>query len=439
MISVQEAQQIIDREIKPLPSKKVTLGDAVGRVLAQDIAADTDFPPFDRSQMDGYAVRSEDVVKASPQTPVKLRLVGESAAGKGFDKNLEAGEAVRIMTGARIPLGADSVQKKELAREFEEERKRVDYWNEDPTEDELAKKPQYDLFVEIKKATKFCENYTLQGEEVEAGSKIYETGRRISAPMIAPLAAFGLSEVEVVRRPKIVIMATGSEIVEITETPQKDQIRNSNSATLGALCDEAGAICEILPNIADDLELLKTRISEVCQLGEKTDKRASRCDILILSGGVSVGDYDLTKPALRELGAEIFFEKVAMRPGKPTVFAKLGETFIFALPGNPVSAAVAYYLFVRQAILQMQNSGQTHLRKGTAILGGRLKGTSGRDSYLPITIAFDFKGRVIAKPIKWNGSSDFVSFAGVEALALVRAGEKTEKDSIIEIYFLPQV
>ena len=213
---------------------------------------------------------------------------------------------------------------------------------------------------------------------------------------------------------------------EIDQTLEKDQIRNSNSIMLKSLAENSGAVAAVFPTIGDDLSDLKSQISDA----------AAQADIVVTTGGVSVGKYDLTKLALSELGAEIFFDKVALKPGKPTVFAKLGKTFIFGLPGNPVSAAVTFHLFVRPMMMLMQNASESGLRSGHAVLGERARSTKDRDTYLPARLETDKTGKLIANPLKWHGSSDFIGFAKAEALIVVPKGETREKGEVANITFI---
>jgi molybdenum cofactor synthesis domain-containing protein len=197
--------------------------------------------------------------------------------------------------------------------------------------------------------------------------------------------------------------------------------------SLKVFAERCGAMVSVLPLVADDLESLKKAI----------EKAAQRSDLLILSGGVSVGDYDFTKPALRELGAEIFFERVALRPGKPAVFAKLNDCFIFGLPGNPVSVAVTFFLFVRKTILQMQGAADRNLQEGFAVLTKNAKGAKERDSYLPAKIGFNEKAQISAEPIKWGGSSDFVAFSKADCLIHVPQGKIFESGATVKFVYLP--
>src|SRR5215216_1651914 len=349
MISVAEAIQIVRQQTHALAAERVQLRDALGRVLAQDIVADSDLPPFDRSQMDGYAVRAEDVKTA----PVRLRIVGESAAGRGWHNQLEEGQAVRIMTGAPVPDGADSVQQVELAHELKD-----------------------GTVVELLENVEAGKSIVKRGAEIQAGQTVLTAGTVINAAMTAVLAAFGYATVNVFRRPRVAVLATGTELVPVDQKPGQDQIRDSNNYSIAAYAELAGATIERMPLTGDETSLLKKQIA----------KAAENCDVIVTSGGVSMGVYDLTKAALKELDAELFFERVALRPGKPTVFARLPNgTLAFGLPGNPVSVAVTFNLFARTALLAMQGTAEPAPKRETAVLARSVKGTD-RESYLPAQI-----------------------------------------------------
>jgi molybdopterin molybdotransferase len=403
MIPISEALKIIKRETFSLSTEQTGLENSVGRVLAENIKADMDLPPFDRSQMDGFAVKSEDV----KNTPVKLKIIGESVAGKGFDGNLKSGEAVRIMTGARVPKGADSVQKVELTEES-------------------------DGLIEILEATKANQNMVLRGQEVKSGAKIFEKGEIITEQKIAAIASFGYAKVKFFQKPEVSILSTGSEIVNINETPQRDQIRNSNSIMLDVFAKKLGLQTQVLPLVHDDFETLKQTIANAVE--SKIQNPKSK--ILIITGGVSVGDYDFTKPALRDLGAEIFFERVSLKPGKPTVFARLNDTLIFGLPGNPVSVAVTFLLFVRYAILRMQSANNCELKRGFAFCEDKIKGAKERDSYLPISLSTNKNGQLTVESLRFTGSSNFIAFSRADALVFVPQGKNIESGEVAQILFL---
>jgi molybdopterin molybdotransferase len=401
MISVAEAIRIVKEQTPFLPPEEVELTEALGRVLAEEVVADTDLPPFDRAQMDGFAVRAADTIS----TPARLRVVGEAAAGRGWRETLKAGEAVRIMTGAPVPTGADSVQQVEVTREIDEGRT-----------------------VEISKATEPGQFIVRRASEIERGATVLSKGEEITAARMAVLASFGCARVRVGASPRVAVLATGSELVRVNESPGEDQIRDSNTFSLYAYALLAGARVERLPLAGDDLELLMAEIKEA----------AARSDALILSGGVSMGVYDFTKTALRRLGAEIFFERVSLRPGKPTVFARLGRALVFGLPGNPVSVSVTFNLFARTALKIMQGAGQTEMKEDRAMLLRSVRGAMERESFLPAELQTDEGGRLIAEPLKWGGSSDFVAFARATALINVPSGLKTlESGAVVRVLHLP--
>lgn len=405
MISVAEAIRIVAEQTTPPTSERIALAQARGRYLAEDIVADSDLPPFDRSQMDGYAVRASDV----QTVPAKLKIVGESAAGRGWHQEMKAGEAVRIMTGAPVPTGADSVQQVERTRELGQ----VDGATQ----------------VEILEAVSQGRSIVTRGSEIKAGETVLRAGEQIGAAAMAVLASFGYAEVNVGRRPKVAVLATGSELVAVDQKPGTDQIRDSNNFSIGAYAELAGAIVELLPLAGDDTPLLKRQILEATE----------RSDIVITSGGVSVGVYDFTKPALRELNAEIFFERVALRPGKPTVFARLPNgTLFFGLPGNPVSVSVTFNLFARTALLAMQGAKETTLPEDWAVLARRVKGAVERESYLPAQLSTNGEGTLMAEPLKWGGSSDFVGFVRATSLIIVPQGTGVlEAGTKVRVVHLP--
>ena len=401
MIQVTAALKIVKRETGALAAEQVSLGDAVDRVLAENIIADTDLPPFDRSQMDGFAVIAADTKNA----PVTLTIVGESAAGHGWHHTMKNDEAVRIMTGAPVPTGADAVQRVELTRSHDFEASDT---------------------VKILEPVKKGAAIVRLGAEIKKGRKVFSKGEVVTDNMIAAIASFGYANVKVAKQPRVGILATGSEIVDIHKKPGRDQIRNSNAVMLNALAEGCGATPKTFPTANDNLLNLKSQIRSA----------SKNNDILIITGGVSVGKYDLTKLALADLGAKIFFEKVRLKPGKPTVFARLNKTLVFGLPGNPVSAAVTFYLFVRMAILRMQGSIETELRTGFASLGTDVKGSVDRDTYQPSRLETNRNGQLIAHPLRSQGSSDFIAFARADSLIFAAAGKSYKMGDVVEIKYL---
>ncbi len=389
MITVAEAIQIVKEQTQALSPERVEVEDALSRFLAEDVIADSDLPPFNRSQMDGYAVRAADTQNA----PVRLRIVGESVAGAGWHYEMRAGQAVRIMTGAPVPNGADTVQQVELTCELDE-----------------------GATVEIQRPPDLGKSIVGRASEVRAGETVLRAGERINPAMMAVLASFGYAQVRVGRKPRVAVLATGSELVAVNQKPGADQIRDSNNYSIGAYAALAGATVKLMPLTGDEPNLLKQQIAAASE----------GSDVLITSGGVSMGIYDFTKTALTELGAEIFFERVALRPGKPTVFARLPNgVLVFGLPGNPVSVSVTFNLFARTSLFAMQGAHEPALEEEWAILERSVKGSVDRESYLPGQIRTGETGHLLTQPLKWGGSSDFVAFARATGLIRVPAGVAT--------------
>jgi molybdopterin molybdotransferase len=402
MITVTEAIQIVKEQTKPLALEFVELEDALSRFLAEDVVADSDLPPFDRSQMDGYAVRAADTRDA----PVQLYIVGESVAGAGWHSELLTGQAVRIMTGAPVPKGADTVQQVELTRELDA-----------------------GLTVEIQRSPDLGKSIVRRASEIRAGETVLRSGEQITAAMMAVLASFGYAQVSVRREPKVAVVATGGELVSVGQRPAADQIRDSNNYSIGAYAALAGAIVKLMPLTGDSPKLLKRQISAAAKIS----------DVVITSGGVSMGRYDFTKTVLKELGAEIFFERVALRPGKPIVFARLPNgVLVFGLPGNPVSVSVTFNLFARTSLLAMQGAQESALPEEWAILERTVKGSVDRETYLPGQIRTGEAGHHLVKALKWGGSSDFIAFARANGLIRVPAGAaRLEIGSTVRVVRLP--
>jgi molybdenum cofactor synthesis domain-containing protein len=390
MLRIETALQIILEHTPTLGEEEILLAASVGRVLRRKAMSDLDLPPFDRARMDGYALRAADVEGATAERPARLREIGEAAAGHSFDGTVAAGQAVRIMTGAPVPRGADAVQKIEVIN------------------------VTGDGWVEVQEAVKHGQFITPRGIEARAGDVMVNAGQYISPAVAAVLASFGHARVVVSRRPRVALLSTGTELVEVEQTPGPSQIRNSNTYSLAGYTEAAGAEVISAGIVRDDFDATRDTIAAA----------VSEADVVMLSGGVSMGDYDLVKPVLRELGAEVFVEKVAMHPGKPTVFAKFGDKVIFGLPGNPVSVAVSFHLFARPALLKLQGAGQIHLPRFQAHAVRPVKGAPPRRSHQPGQLTIR-NGRAEVEPLKWSGSSDLVAFMNADCLIVVpedRAG-----------------
>ncbi len=382
MVPFGEALAIVLAEVTPLPSEEVALEEALGRVLAEDVASDRDLPPFDRAAMDGYALRAADVAGA----PAALEVVGEVRAGQWPDLAVGPGQAARIMTGAPVPKGADAVQQVEKTEPLDEFR------------------------VTVLSPVSEGANVAPRGSEVRAGDVVLERGRVIDPPAIAVLASAGRTRVGVARRPVLALLVTGDEIVDVSAAPGPGQIRNSNGPAVAAQARRAGADVRLL-GVAPDRQ---DAIVEALRAG-------LAADVLVVSGGVSAGDYDLVEPALLELGAAFLFTKVAIRPGAPLVFGRLGGALVFALPGNPVSAQVTFDLFVRPALLKMQGARVVERPRVGVELLGAVKNRSGRRAHVPARVRFE-GGRLVARPVRSMGSGDLVAHARANALVVIEAG-----------------
>ena len=356
--------------VAPPPTEEVALEAAAGRVLAEDVAADRDSPALARSVRDGYAVRAADL-------PGELRVVGEVRAGQRFAGSVAHGEAVEIMTGAPIPAGADAVVMVEQTRRVEGR-----------VEIDCGAEPQQ------------CINP--QGCEAAAGETVLPAGKRMDYTHVAMLAAFGRSRVRVFCRPTVAIVSTGDEIVDVDQTPAEFQIRNSNTWSLRAQVERAGGRAHILPVARDTVEHTREAVL-----------RGLACDLLLLSGGVSAGKYDVVERVLAELGAEIYFDRVLIQPGQPAVFGRAGGTaawggrwrggFFFGLPGNPSATMVTFEIFARAALELLSGQKEVWLPMPLARLTREFRHRPGLTRFLPAHLSED--GAEVT-PVAWHGSGD---------------------------------
>lgn len=322
MITVEEAIEQVLSRIGVLATERVPLLEALGRVLAGDVISDIDVSPFDNSAMDGYALRAADVAGANPDSPVTLHVVEHIPAGVAPSVKIGPAEASRIMTGAPVPKGADAVVMVEKTRAGE---------NGGSTGGT----------VDILHEAKHGEHIRARAEEVRAGEAVLLHGERLGPAGIGLAASVGHPDVLVYRRPRVAIVSTGDELVDVTEKPGPGKIRNSNSYSLAAQVLEAGGEPHVLGIARDTEEHTRSLLG-----------RASQFDLMVSTGGVSMGDFDVVKKVLAEIG-ELEFWKVAMRPGAPQTFGTIGGTPFFGLPGNPTSCMVGFELFVRPAIRKM--------------------------------------------------------------------------------------
>jgi molybdopterin molybdotransferase len=399
MITIEQASALIFSHLPEGKKEEVRLRDAAGRVLAQSVVAGADVPPFRRSAMDGYAVRAADVANA----PARLRRVGESRAGVLPSRGVGSGEAMVIYTGAAVPDGADAVQMVEETRRLED------------LDEVLILKPVHT-----------GENIAPVGNEARAGETILELGRVIGPRELAVLATFGCSRVSVWTRPSVALLATGDELVEVDQTPAAGQIRNSNVWSLTGQLRGLGIHPDYLGIARDDAGHLRKLISE-----------GLRRDVLILTGGVSMGEYDLVKGVLDELGVQIHFTRVAMKPGKPTVFATRDRQLVFGLPGNPVSTFVAFENFVRPAVGRICGIARPELPRILGTLMREMKQSPGRTAFLPASVSIS-GGRWEVEPLRWRGSGDIIGFSHGNA-AVIFPGDRNHmaQGETVEVMLFP--
>jgi molybdopterin molybdotransferase len=388
MIQVDEAREIILSKIEFKGVEKVSLDGALGRILAEDIVAQRSNPPMDNSAMDGYAVITADILSATPDNPVKLEVVEHVPAGAVATVTLKNNQAIRIMTGAPIPPGADAVLMQE---------------DTDKNGNGILAKDK----------TEVGENIRLAGEDVKVGDLVIKKGVTITPSHIGMMAVVGRSNIYVSQRPTVAILSTGDEIIELDGHPTGPCIYNSNGYMLAAQIRSAGGIPCYLGVAKDNEE----------DLMEKFDW-ALKCDIVVSSGGVSVGDYDLVKATLDKMGNEMAFWKVAMKPGKPLAFGKIGEIPVFGLPGNPVSSFVSFEQFARPAIKKMMGAKEILPRTVQAKLTRTIHKKTGRLHFMSAVVSWD-NGEYTVAPAEEQGSGVLKSTVNANGL-LVFPLEKDE-------------
>lgn len=393
MISVAEALSRVLSAFTPLPAELVALPDALGRVTAEDIRARLSQPPASMSAMDGYAVRAEDVAQA----PVVLRQVGEVQAGSAFDGSIGPGETVRIFTGAPLPDGADAVV---IQEDTEAEGNRIT----------------------ILQAGIRHRHVRFAGIDFQAGQIGVPAGKLLTARDVGLAAAMNVPWIRVHRRPRVAILATGNEVVLPGDPVGSNQIVSSNAFALSALVTAFGGVPFNLGVALDTPELLA-----------ELTAGAWNADLLVTSGGASAGEYDLVRSVLGDRGMDLDFYKIAMRPGKPLMFGRLGDVPVLGLPGNPVSSYVCSVLFLRPALLRMQGLDPAENRL-KARLGVPIKQNDQREDYMRAKLSRSPAGELIAKPFELQDSSLVSVLAQADCL-IVRPpfAPAASKDDIVEI------
>ena len=387
MISIQEAQNMVLAECAFLPAERLPLTQVLSRVLAEDIVAGNDLPPFANSAMDGYAVRAADVVEADVDNPVTLKVVATLPAGTVAVKPIGRGEAAKIMTGAQIPEGANAVVEVEVTEGAGNE-------------------------VRILQSAKPGKNVRQAGEDVKSGDLVLAAGAVLGPAEIGLVASLGFPSVAVHRLPRVAIISTGSELVEVDQPLSPAKIRNSNSYALRAMCQQLGIEADLLGIVQDDYESTRRLVEEGLEY-----------DVLLTSGGVSVGEFDFVKDVQDELGVERRLWGVNMKPGKPVAFGVRNGVLVFGLPGNPVSAMVSLELFVKPALRRLMG----HRKASQPVY----RATMAEDVAASDSRTYVVRVRAWREDEKWHASSTgpqgsgmLRSMVGANGLVLVPGGPR---------------
>jgi len=369
MISVKKAQSIIIDNIKSIGFQTVSLENAGNRIHAEDIIATFPMPLFDNSAMDGFAVRAADTKDANKSLPVTLRMTGISSAGTPSDIILQSGECAQCMTGGKIPKGADSIVIVENSSGFSDS-----------------------TTVEIFKEAKAGDHIRKQGEEIQKGDVVIPKGTCITPSEIGVLATFGYEKLSVMIKPKVAIFVTGNELIEPGKKIKSGQIYNSNLYMLSELVEKSGAEIVIREVIKDDRSSLRILLSDALQ----------NCDVIISSGGVSMGRFDYVREVYKGLGVQEHFWKVAQKPGKPLFFGTLESSLIFGLPGNPISSFICYVEYIHPVIQGFQNKKKN--LKHRAILTKNFAVESKKHRYLFGKSWINSSGKLLCLPVSKHGS-----------------------------------
>jgi molybdopterin molybdotransferase len=390
MISFEKALHIIGQAAESEPLKeKVVLADAAGRILAEDIFSDMDMPPFDKAAVDGYACRQADLARA-------LTVVEIVPAGKMPTQQISQGQCAKVMTGGVVPTGADMVIMVEDVEEIAGDKIR---------------------FARSKSNTNIC----YKGEDIRKADSVLEKGSLIRPQEIAVLASVGCTEPAVYQRPVVGVISTGDELVEPSEVPAESQIRNSNAAQLMAQAAALGAVPKYF-GIAKDTE---------ASTYEKIHDGLTNCDVVLLSGGVSMGDFDYVPKVLTDLGVSILFKSVAIQPGRPTVFGTSEKKYLFGLPGNPVSSFVIFELLVKPLLNKLSGSTSEKLIFPLKMGQAYHRRKAVRKSFLPVKIK---NGEVF--PVEYHGSAHINAYVFADGIVSVDIGT-TVLEKGQQVWFMP--
>ncbi|MFY2250901.1 gephyrin-like molybdotransferase Glp [Priestia megaterium] len=390
-ISIPEAIEKVMTYKRKSSIERVSITESYGRYLGEDIIADQNVPHFNKSLYDGFAVRAQDCVEVSSEHPVEFEVVGEIGAGSVFEEELKPFQAVRIMTGAQVPHSCDAVVMLEVTKSYEKEGK---------------------TYMALSRRASKWEHIALKGEETKKGDVLVSKGTRINPGVTAFLATFGYADVAVVKQPVVGVLTTGSELLDVNEPLEPGKIRNSNSYMALAQIVRSGGIPKYLGKLEDDFD----------RCYEAVEKALEEVDILLTTGGVSVGDYDYLPAIYEKLGANVLFNKIAMRPGSVTTVAERNGQLLFGLSGNPSACYVGFELFVRPIVRSFLHSPLPHLHKTKAVLNGRFKEPNAFTRMVRGEIT-DEGGRLVVTPVGMDKSGAISSLAAANALIVLPGGE----------------
>ncbi|MEW4238443.1 molybdopterin molybdotransferase MoeA [Priestia megaterium] len=390
-ISIPEAIEKVMTYKRKGSIERVSITESYGRYLGEDIIADQNVPHFNKSLYDGFAVRAQDCVEVSSEHPVEFEVVGEIGAGSVFEEELKPFQAVRIMTGAQVPHSCDAVVMLEVTKSYEKEGK---------------------TYMALSRQASKWEHIALKGEETKKGDVLVSKGTRINPGVTAFLATFGYADVAVVKQPIVGVLTTGSELLDVNEPLEPGKIRNSNSYMALAQIVRSGGIPKYLGKLEDDFD----------RCYEAVEKALEEVDILLTTGGVSVGDYDYLPAIYEKLGANVLFNKIAMRPGSVTTVAERNGQLLFGLSGNPSACYVGFELFVRPIVRSFLHSPAPHLHKTKAVLNGRFKEPNAFIRMVRGEMT-DEGGRLLVTPVGMDKSGAISSLAAANALIVLPGGE----------------
>jgi len=398
MTGLEEARAQILQSVNNAGRETVSLKDAAGRIAADSVLANNDLPLFDNSAVDGFAVRSVDVGRATMGKPAKLRVIGKVAAGDVWEKRLEEETAIRLFTGSVMPSGADAVVMQE---------------------DTIDSEPNQ---IQILEPVKPYENVRLKGEDVRKGDVLLREGATITPAIVGLLGALGISEISVFRRLKVGLLATGSELLEPGKPASEGRVFESNRAMIASFVARIGAEASTYPIVRDDLEDTKKALTRAFDENH----------VVVTSGGVSVGEFDHVKQAFEAIGGKQDFWKVNIKPGKPFVFGRKADKFLFGLPGNPVSAMVMFVLLVRPALMRMQGALNVDLPSHSGVLLEQLTNRGDRRHFMRVVVEGNSKVRLSGP----QASHMLGSLAAANGLVDVPPGKVLEAGTTVQVWRL---